>query len=234
MKLSLYVFGSLFLVMGLSACFEEPDYDDVPFITGIEDFYFVDLPTGTDTLVMRVNFQDGNGDLGLSAREGSSFDPFTIIRDSQGNPIKFDPNDPNQPSFNCTDFIFPSGNNPIIIDNDTIRDTIWVESNPFVRNFEVTVFQRQSTGEYQAVDLGDPSICRAPLGGRFPPLKEDFSNTKPLEGTIQFSAPSIIFKPLFNNDSLKLGVVIRDRALNESNMFVTDPFTLNDITRLAD
>ena len=77
-------------------------------------------------------------------------------------------------------------------------------------------------------------FCRAPLGGRFSPLKDDFSDTKPLEGTIQFSAPSLEYRPLFRNDSLKLGVVIRDRAGNESNMSISEAFTLSDITRLVE
>jgi len=234
MKPSLYLLVPLIALLGLSSCFEEPDYDIVPALISFDDFYFVDPPSATDTLVIRINFQDGDGDLGLTAREGSFFDPFTIIRDVNGNPIKFDPNDDSQPPFNCTDWVFPQGNNPIIIGNDTITDTILVEPNPLVRNFEVTLFRRISDGVYEAVDFGDPSICRAPLGGRFPPLKDDFSNKKPLEGTIQFSAPSLIFKPLFRNDSLKIGVVIRDRAGHESNMIESDPFTLSDITRFTE
>ncbi|MEM9670948.1 MAG: hypothetical protein AAF992_00035 [Bacteroidota bacterium] len=234
MKPTLFLVIPFIALLGLSSCFEEPDYDLRPALISFDDFYFVDPPGATDTLVIRVNFQDGDGNLGLTAREGSFFDPFTIRRDINGDPIKFDPNDGNQPPFNCTDFIFPQGNNPIIVGNDTITDTIWIEPNPLVRNFEVTLSRRVSDGVYEVVDFGDPSICRAPLGGRFPPLKDDFSNTKPLEGTIQFSAPSLIFKPLFRNDSLKIGVVIRDRTGLESNMLESAPFTLSEITRFTE
>ncbi|MEQ9442873.1 MAG: hypothetical protein RIG62_27780 [Cyclobacteriaceae bacterium] len=233
MKQGLYIFGFFFIIMGLSACFDEPDYAAEPVITGIEDFYFVDVPSGFDTLVVRVNFQDGDGNLGLTAREEEFFGQYKLPlpTDENGELIRYDPS---QGPFNCNDYAFPAGNNPLVINGDTITDTVRVERNPLVRNFELTIFTREEGGEYQAVDFGDPSICRAPLGGRFPPLKDDFSNTKPLEGTIQFSAPSLVFRPLFRNDSLKLGVVIRDRTGNESNMFITNSFALNDITRLAE
>ena len=234
MKQGLYLLGFMCGIMGLSACYDEPEYPDAPTITNIDDIYFVDVPSGFDTLVVRVYFQDGDGDLGLTAREGEFFDPYRLIRDSNGDPIKYDPANPDLPPFNCNEYVFPAGNNPLVIEGDTIVDTVRAELNPLVRNFELAIFTREENGEYQEVDFGDPSICRAPLGGRFPPLKDDFSNTKPLEGIIQFSAPSLVYRPLFRNDSLKIGVLIRDRAGHESNLAISEPFVLNDITRQSD
>ncbi|MEQ9442872.1 MAG: hypothetical protein RIG62_27775 [Cyclobacteriaceae bacterium] len=233
MKQGLYIFGFFFIIMGLSACFDEPDYAAEPVITGIEDFYFVDVPGGFDTLVMRVNFQDGDGNLGLTARDEESFEQYILPlpTDEHGELIKYDPS---QGPFNCNKYAWPKGINPLVIDGNTITDTVRADQNPLVRNFEITIFTREQNGEYVAIDFGDPAICRAPLGGRFSPLKEDFSNTKPLVGTIQFSAPSLQFRSLFRNDSLRLGVVIRDRTGYESNMAITEAFTLNDITRQED
>ncbi len=237
MKPSFYLFGVIFLIMGLAACVDEGEFSDIPEITAIEEIYFVDVDGGSDSLVISVAFTDGDGDLGISARESEFITPFEIVRDNQGEPIKFDPANPNNPPFNCCDWATPSGLNPIIVGTDTIFDTIQVIQNPFVRNFEVTIFRREEDGVFREVDFCNPQVsgCRPPLGGRFPPLKDDFSNDKPRVGTITHFAQSLVFKPLFRNDSIKIGVVIRDRSGNESDMFITeDAFVLNDITRLPE
>mgnify|MGYP001026888526 CR=1 FL=1 len=230
MKLSFFILSLFFLTIGLSACIDEPEFSDVPAVTNIEEIYFVDGDR-FDSLVIKVAFEDGDGDLGLDAREEDFIRPFSVVRDSDGNPVIFDPVTSEIP-FNCCDFETPTELTPIVVGTDSIFDTVRVVQNPFVRNFEVTIFNRQSDGTYQAVDFCDPDICRTPLGGRFPPLKDDFSDDKPRVGTITHFAQSVVLKPLFRNDSIKIGVVIRDRAGNESNMFVTeDAFVLNDITR---
>ncbi|WKN42546.1 hypothetical protein [Tunicatimonas pelagia] len=233
MKLSFYLFGVFFLVMGLSACIDEPEFSDVPAVTNIEEIYFVDVEQGIDSLVITIAFEDGDGDLGLTAREGGSISPFDIVEDSNGDPVVFDPLTADVP-FNCCDYAWPEGLDPIIIGTDTIFDTIRVNRNQFVRNFEVAIFNRQPDGSYLEVDFCDPDVsgCRPPLGGRFPPLKDDFSDDKPRVGTITFFAQSRSFRPLFRNDSLKFGVVIRDRSGNESEMFVTEnAIALEEITR---
>ena len=230
MKQSLHIFGFLFIIMGVSSCFDEPDYSNVPFITGIDDFYFVDVVSGADSLIIRVNFQDGDGDLGLSNNE---IDPalalqFTFPPGPNGEKYYiFDGNNPDLIPFSCKDYQYFE-----TIGQDTIRDTVRVNYNPYFYNFEV-IWYTKVDGEYKVFDFRS-ELCRSPLAGRFPYLKDDFSNTKPLEGTIQFSIPSIVFKPQFRNDSLKFGVLIRDRAKNESNIIESAPFTLEGITRAID
>lgn len=235
MKLSGHVLGLFLLGIGLSACIEEPEFSVIPAVTNIEEIYFVDVDQGLDSLVIKIAFEDGDGDLGLTSREEDFIRPFNVIRDSEGNPVVYDRFTSEIP-FNCCDYTWPSGLDPIVVGTDSIFDTIRVERNPFVRNFDVTIFNRQSDGTYQAVDFCDPAIsgCRPPLGGRFPPLKDDFSNDKPRVGTITHFAQSFSFRPLFRNDSLKIGVVIRDRAGNESEMRISEPFVINDITRLPE
>lgn len=53
----------------LSGCFSPPEFDNVPSID-YEAIQFVRGKNGTaDTLVLSINFQDGDGDIGLSADE---------------------------------------------------------------------------------------------------------------------------------------------------------------------
>nr|WKN34344.1 hypothetical protein K4G66_18355 [Tunicatimonas sp. TK19036] len=230
MKQGLYIFSFLFITMGVSACFDEPDYSDVPFITGIDDFYFVDVASGADSLIIRVSFQDGDGDLGLSNNE---IDPelalqFTFPPGPNGEKYYiFDGTNPDLVPYDCRRYQYFE-----TIGQDTIRDTVMVDYNPYYYNFEV-IWYTKVDNEYKEFDFRS-ELCRSPLAGRFPYLKKDFSNTKPLEGTIKFSIPSIVFKPQFRNDSLKFGVIIRDRAKHESNVVESPPFTLEGITRAVD
>ena len=236
MKLSFYLFGSLFMIMGLSACFSEPEYGEAPVITAIEDLYFVDVDGGADSLVISIAFTDGDGDLGLSSREldNDRFGPFKLpLPRRDGELVKLG-SYTDLPEFNCEDYTFPADLTNPVIDGDTIKDTVYVKRNPFIINFEVTVFIRQQGGEYEEFNLRK-ELCRPPLGGRFSPLKDDFSDDNARIGNITHFASSREFKSLFRNDSIKIGVVIRDRSGNESNMFIKEEaFVLNDITRLSE
>ncbi|MGB3586220.1 MAG: hypothetical protein WBA23_06750, partial [Tunicatimonas sp.] len=69
MKLSSYIFSLFFLTIGFSACVDEPEFSVVPAVTNIEELYFVDAVGGRDSLVIKISFEDGDGDLGLDARE---------------------------------------------------------------------------------------------------------------------------------------------------------------------
>ena len=64
----LILFG---VTLSLSACFTEPDYSNTPQIEAETPFVYKDLPAGQgvgrgrrDSVVIRVSFKDGDGDLG--------------------------------------------------------------------------------------------------------------------------------------------------------------------------
>lgn len=69
------------LVLGVSSCFETPEFDDVPKIS-LKDLYFgvARSSSDQDSVVLSLNFQDGDGDLGLETtinRNPSHFsEPF--------------------------------------------------------------------------------------------------------------------------------------------------------------
>jgi len=84
---------------GLSSCLSPPDFSDTPEITFKEvRKYFIDRPRGQldkDSLVFALNFQDGDGDLGLTPN------------DLLNAPYYQDPNGPrNRNSFNYFISIF--------------------------------------------------------------------------------------------------------------------------------
>ncbi|MDF9798006.1 hypothetical protein OKW21_003269 [Catalinimonas alkaloidigena] len=110
---------------------------------------------------------------------------------------------------------------------EVINDTIQVSFNPYYYYyFEVTVFRRDE-GKFTAYDWRKER-CTAPLGGRVSPLKEDLTNGKPLEGVLQYGFKPAEIQSFFRNDTVKLAVMIRDRALNESNSILSRAFTLQE------
>jgi hypothetical protein len=59
------------LVLVASACFDPPEYPNTPHIE-LESLRFYSEPNGTDSLVLSITFEDGDGDLGISTND---FDP---------------------------------------------------------------------------------------------------------------------------------------------------------------
>lgn len=220
-----FLFLFIFL-LGLSSCEEEPEFALEPYLVGFDGqngIRFVDAPnTVVDSLIIRVVFQDGDGNLGLYGNESDPLfrqEAFPDL-DQNGDYIRYDFNI--HGPYDCTKFKSP----PIYIGQDTILDTLQVKYNPYYYNFDVA-FLIKDGGEFQEYDWRKER-CSAPLGGRFSPLKEDFNNTKPLEGVIQYGFGSAAIKSFFRNDTVKMRVRIRDRALNESNEIESDPFVLVD------
>jgi hypothetical protein len=216
-----------FSVLGLSSCYEEPDFPMEPRLVGFdgpigEGIRYVDVPeTQADSLIFRIRFEDGDGNLGISANESNPLfsQPIFYPADNEGDFIRFDPA---VHDFDCRDWDFVT-----IVGLDTINDTVRIEFNPNYYNFEVELYVKEENG-FELFDFRGPPLCRQPLGGQFPPLKDNFENTKPLEGVIQYGFRSIALINLFRNDTLKVAVRIKDRDLNVSNTIESEPFTLPD------
>lgn len=224
-RLSLY---ALLLTLVLSSCFEEPDFPVEPRLTGKPEIIFKEME-GPDSLIIRVEFEDGDGDLGLLGSGADIDTPYNEISviERNGQPVIFDPNDPSLPDFSCENYLFPAKGDSLIVDGWIIKDTVQVRFNETGRNFDIELLVKRQD-EYVEYNFRKER-CVVPLGGRFPPLKEDFNDKKPLKGVIEYRQVSSGILPLFRNDSLKIRVKIRDRALHESNVIESDPFTLRGI-----
>ena len=222
--------SSLVLLLGISlavsSCFPDPDFADnpVPRLIGFDDIYFKEAGA-LDTLVVRVRFQDGDGDYGIYP--GQKDPIYFPVLNPDGSFQYFDPNDPNQPKYNCRDYERIDAVNPS--DTTDKEDTIRAVYNEKSYNIAVTLYTKRGNELFQEIDF--VSACQSPWVGQFFSLKddEDIGNGKPLEGILQYAIRGTTFAQ-YRNDSLKIAVQIRDQADHLSNILESVPFTLKDIT----
>ncbi|NJN27986.1 MAG: hypothetical protein HC819_19445 [Cyclobacteriaceae bacterium] len=221
----------LLAFMGLISCHEKPTLPFTPKIS-IGEFYFRQIANETrDSIVLKINFEDGDGDLGLGAEE-TQF-PFQILDFviTNGDTLRYGDND-TLPPYNCIDYeIFKDG---IFIDGKfvvTKVDTMYVIKNPNHFNFFLTFMIKQPDGSFRAFDPAIERNCAPPYHGRFFILNST-GDDRPLTGELQYAFTSG-FRLLFRNNIIKLRVMIQDRALNKSNIVETEEFNINDIIRDA-
>jgi hypothetical protein len=147
--------------------------------------------------------------------------------------------------YNCEDFIYSDVlvnsesliANPSTIGEDFsdvyfhVHDTFFVERNPSHYNIEVDFLIEQNDGSFSEFDWMH-EYCTS-FDGRFPYV-ETLGGGKTVDlgpflikrhskakATLTFSMVSLGYVPLFGGKELKLRVMIRDRALNSSNVIET-------------
>ena len=209
-------FWLLFILLSYASCYERPELAVVPAIS-FNDFYFRDIPNfSLDSMVLIINFEDGDGDLGLESWETDPpyhlFDIFVF----NGDTLKLGDND-TLPPFNCVDYeIIVNGGRP---------DTVYVRRNPNHFNFFLT-FLVKDGDSFRPFDPARERNCAPPYNGRYFVLNTS-RTLRPLRGQLQYRLVSG-FRLLFRNDSIKIGVQIQDRSLNRSNYLETDAFMIQD------
>jgi len=259
MKIKVILFLSVSLGL-LSGCFSPPEFPDVPEIS-FENIVFIrGEEFSGDSLILSINFQDGDGDLGFTGVDtGFPYHPFDIIVDSNGDSVFFsdeprvsDPGLVKQPvppffrrspngsmtPFSDTDnrggiFLCPEYEEISNSQGDVI-DTVYISENVNSANIYVE-FLRKRNGEFQVFDfraIASSDLCGEDFNGRFPIFdQQNFEEGKPLAGTIDYSMVSVGFELAFRMDTFRIDVSIRDRALNLSNVVSTPEFTLQGITQ---
>lgn len=218
------------VLVGLSACFKAPEYSDIPEIS-FNNIVFSKGATefDPDSLILTINFQDGDGDLGLGNEGADIGDPYHDLwyfTKNDGSFVTYADRD--SPGFeDLPPYEFPYYcQNYNIIENDTF----YVEPNEFHHNFKVKYFVKKN-GAYSEFDFEtafDP-ICGESFDGRFP-LLNDSNRDRPLEGKLKYKMESVGFEFIFRQDTMMLEVFIYDRALNKSNVITTPDFVLKNIT----
>lgn len=88
---SLALFG--FLLVGISSCFDPPDFSDTPEISFNKIEFKVTPEFGVmDTLVLHIDFRDGDGDMGLSQsnlqHRSDPFHPFTYYLETAAGGVR--------------------------------------------------------------------------------------------------------------------------------------------------
>lgn len=102
-----------------------------------------------------------------------------------------------------------------------VSDTVYYTPNE--NHYNITVRFLVKEGNTFTEFNWEERYCTT-FNGRFPYLTD--RNNIPLEGTLTYSMQSTGFLQLFGTKPLKLKVQIKDRALNKSNEFETEPFNL--------
>jgi hypothetical protein len=225
-----YILSSGFFLL-LAGCFEAPDFADTPKIT-FENVEFKQGSTDFDSLIISINYEDGDGDLGLD--EDFDTDPryipgrFALFEDDSFVTIK----DIGQPLPGISSFTeVPGFERPYdcvnwveVPFNNNSKDTLLFIPNENTFNFFVKFLFRDKGAddsvpfeEFNWVTEVDPIACGSPINGRFPVLRDLSESDAPIEGLIRYSFISQGLVFLFEDKELKLEVSIQDRKLQRSN-----------------
>ncbi|WP_339868431.1 hypothetical protein [uncultured Algoriphagus sp.] len=222
MRLKSYL-GIFFLLIAAVSCINPPDnFPTVPKIT-FESIQYA--PTsGSDSLIIGIDFQDAEGDLGLSATDDDPpFQNVDFQRNSNGDLITYSTRPPGAPTYNPIDWLVDP-----IVNNAVVKDTIWVKQNPNQFNIFVKFYIKRN-GQFTEFRWQDPPYYTT-FNGRFPRiLTSDVGQA--IEGNISYGMLSSGWEAIFRNDTIQVAVEIQDRALNRSNEVFSPEVTLKDITR---
>ena len=245
------IFFLLMLLTVLAGCFRPPEFPDEPEIT----FNNIKFKTGDDlgdSLILSIDFQDGDGDIGLRGSEVSfPYHPFDVIVDSRGDTVTFSGTNAQAPyfrrnplgqqelytddpdtlntSYNCQEF-------ELVLDPLTglTRDTMRIVKNPNNLNIYVEFYREEANGEFEFFDwtaVASSTRCGEDFNGRFPIFDErNLVDGNPLAGTIDYSMVSVGFNFAMRNNNFRIDVRILDRDLNVSNTVSSQVFRLSDIT----
>ena len=218
----IFVYIAIFSFLLLSFCTRPPELPVIPNIE-FEEVLFKEVD-GPDSLIVSIFFQDGDGDLGLTSFD--IYDPYqsyNVMLDNNGDTLFFG-DSPDMPPYNPLDYV-------ILRDDDgNPLDTMWVELNPNHYNIFVRFFEKKN-GQYEEFDWRAPPYYQT-FDGRFPLLNTKIISNRlvirPLEGILRYGMSSSGWLFLFR-DTVKLEIMIQDRALNKSNVVSSPDFTLEMI-----
>ncbi len=238
----------------LQACVDAPEFPSTPKIT-FKDVTFREIGSNSDpdSLIVYLDFEDGDGDLGLDETEIlPPYNQKNYFNNKTGQVINL-----------STDFLSlsdllvfsnsdeidtlpPYLGDAVCLNWDTnpeinvavrlpdgsdsifqLNDTVYFQFNPRHHNFLIDFFVERG-GEFELFDWRLEIDCSTDFDGRFPILKED-GEERALEGTIKYGMTSIGFKSLFGEDRLKLRMTVIDRSGKYSNTIETPPFRLSEI-----
>ena len=227
----------LFFLASVVACDEPPELPLAPSIS-FNSITFKEGVSGRDSLILMVDFEDGDGDLGLDRDESDvRFQEFffvtttgELIPSYDDRVVRFGA--PNQPPLDFEHWIRDTD-----FDGDEEVDTVRVEFNENFFNIFVDFFYRADTNgdgdidddeDYIKIDFNEIFGGQGAFGlnGRFFPLNTS-DNERPLRGTLTYKmVNSFRVSPIFRDNILKIDVQIQDRALNRSNIVATNDFML--------
>lgn len=239
--IALIIFSFLF------SCIEDNNVSDIPSISYESlEFKKSDNNFNQDSLIITINFIDGDGNLGLSNDENNyPYHPYNAIIDQEFNWITlgsnnvtpplyiYEPNgvyylysnEDNRPSYNCEDYIIDT------VNTTNKLDTFYIQKNENNKNIFIEFYKKENN-EFVLIDwkriFDEEYGCGIDFNSRFPPL--NISNSSQLlSGKLRYGMVSYGFEMILKNDIFKLKIHIKDRELNTSNIIETPEVTLEEI-----
>lgn len=204
----------LFVVLIAFGCKQAPEYPAGPSISpnSVERFLIVDQTLSlTDSIIIHVDFKDGDGDLGLESHiTYPPYHPYAFIT-SGGNYIQYGDSD-TLPPYNCNDYILEH------VDSDPQIDTILVKKNPNRFNFFIDFLVKQDDGSFQKFDFSPYCLT---YDGRFPPLTPE-NYEGPIDGTLSYELEGAGLRDVFEGKTVKFRIQVQDRRLRKSNFIETE------------
>jgi hypothetical protein len=195
------------LILTISACQKVPEYPAAPQIEFAKvNRYLVNnslFLAQIDSIIITVNFKDGDGDLGLLPNV-PPFTPFEVIYDNSGKFIRYDHSTPfSCDSFNIDDY-----------DKDHLLDTVKGIRITDYYNYFLEILIKTDSAHYRSFNF--PSCNN--INGRFPPLNPD-KYSGPLEGNLSFTINNTkVLRDSLYNKKVKFRIQIEDRAFHKSNI----------------
>ncbi len=249
------IFYTLILMLVLQSCYTPDEFSNTPSIA-FRSLSFNQSDNAGDSLVLNIDFQDGDGDIGLDGNETRSpYHAYSVIIDSNNRFVTLSndsattpfyhaipPNFASSPGdtelsffsdtddrtdFNCQEYEIVEFTDQ---QGNTFNDTIFVLRNENNKNIFVD-FYRKINGQYEFIDwtsVFSENGCGLDFSARFP-IFEPNNNGRSLEGTIRYAMVSSGFSFVLRNDTFQLRIRIKDRELNDSNIAVSPDLTLNEI-----
>jgi hypothetical protein len=196
-----------FVVWTLPACQKVPEYPATPQIEFSNvSRYLVNNPFSLmpiDSIIITINFKDGDGDLGLSPNL-PPFSAFDVTYDPLGNFIRYDHTTP----FSCDSF------NIDYYDTDNFMDTVKGIRNTDYYNYFIDLKIKTDSIHYRPFNF---PYCSS-INGRFPQLNPD-KYSGPLEGKLSFTINNTkVLRDSLQNKTVKFMIQIEDRSFHKSNV----------------
>jgi len=218
----------LLIFFSIVACEDRPTFPITPSIN-LNEYYFRQIQDlSLDSLIIKLQFEDGNGDLGLDATETNPPYHLLDVIVIDGDTLKYGDND-TLPEYNCIDYEIIRKETSVDGSLVVTADTIYVIRNADHFNFFLTFLIKEDDGSFREFNPALDRNCAPPYHGRYFVLNTA-RDIRPLTGELQYSLLSG-FRLLFRNDIIKIRIQIQDRSLNKSNIIETDEFSINDIIR---
>lgn len=251
-----------FVTALMVGCFNPPEYSAIPSIS-LNELYFREVGTNSDpdSLVMSIQFRDGDGDLGLGSTDitgkyAEIFYPLDkdnkLITIRTREKVGYDTLPAFTTPFNCLVYLYDSVYVPesdkgvfdktynLVDSFNTLSgkvyvllDTFYIRRNADFYNITVDFMVKNPSGVFERFNW--ETVYPYPsCGETFNgrfPVLADRNKRNTLEGELKYSMKSVGFVPLLKTKTMKLRIQIKDRELNKSNILETGEFTLQSIKR---